>query len=140
MLKDLGILLIDVHSQHQNLFLKDSVFQCQVLDTEADNEDLLKLYQIELKKLREIESELNSFKTDTQKKKDDLSYYKFRLDELEKANVQMGAVGAFEISIRFDFFLISAVILSVTTILVRSLMTDMVRRHCEIVFVATHPI
>lgn len=100
-LKDLGILLIDVHSQHQNLFLKDSVFQCQVLDTEADNEDLLKLYQIELKKLREIESELNSFKTDTQKKKDDLSYYKFRLDELEKANVQMGELERLEQEISF---------------------------------------
>ena len=37
-LKDLGNILIDIHSQHQNLFLKESSFQCQVLDAEAGNE------------------------------------------------------------------------------------------------------
>lgn len=95
-LKDLGTLLIDVHSQHQNLFLKDSIFQCQVLDAEAENEDLLKSYQVELKKLREIESELNAFKIETQKKKEDLSYYKFRLDELVKANIQNGELERLE--------------------------------------------
>lgn len=95
-LKDLGALLIDVHSQHQNLFLKDSAFQCQVIDAEAENDDLLKAYQVELKKLRDIEAELNSFKSDTQKKKEDLSYFKYRLEELTSAHIQNGELERLE--------------------------------------------
>ena len=40
-LKELGTILIDIHSQHQNLFLKESSFQCQVVDAEANNSALL---------------------------------------------------------------------------------------------------
>lgn len=95
-LKTLGTLLIDIHSQHQNLFLKESSFQCQVVDAEANNTELLKTYNFELQKLRKIKNELDSFLSDTQKKKDDLSYYKFRLDELTKAKIQVGELERLE--------------------------------------------
>lgn len=89
-LKELGSILIDIHSQHQNLFLKDSSFQCQVIDAEANNEPLLAEYRKELKTLQTLEKELQNFLSDTQKKKEDLSYYTFRLDELIKSNIREG--------------------------------------------------
>ncbi|MCQ2959966.1 MAG: DNA repair protein RecN [Bacteroidales bacterium] len=89
-LKELGALLIDIHSQHQNLFLKESSFQCQVVDAEANNGEVLDTYRRELQQLNSIKIELNNFLADTQKKKDDLSYYKFRLEELTKANIKEG--------------------------------------------------
>lgn len=95
-LKDLGSILIDIHSQHQNLFLKESSFQCQVIDAEANNKDLLESYHNELKILNEIKNELDSFLAETQKKKEDLSYYKFRLEELTKANIQIGELESLE--------------------------------------------
>ena len=95
-LKELGTILIDIHSQHQNLFLKESSFQCQVVDAEANNESVLKEYQHELHILHSIEKELNDFLEQTQKKKDDLAYYTFRLNELKSANIQVGELEELE--------------------------------------------
>ena len=53
-LKELGTILIDIHSQHQNLFLKESSFQCQVVDVEANNITLLEQYRQELQSLHSI--------------------------------------------------------------------------------------
>lgn len=95
-LKELGTVLIDIHSQHQNLFLKESSFQCQVVDTEANNGDLLNEYAKELHVLNKRKKELEDFLSEIQKKKDDLAYYKFRLDELVKANLQGGELADLE--------------------------------------------
>lgn len=95
-LKELGTVLIDIHSQHQNLFLKESSFQCQVVDAEANNGDLLNEYAKELHILNKRKKELEDFLSEIQKKKDDLAYYKFRLDELVKANLQGGELADLE--------------------------------------------
>lgn len=95
-LKELGSILIDIHSQHQTLLLKESSFQCQVIDAEANNADLLENYNKELHTLRALQRELNDFLLDIQKKKDDLSYYSFRLDELTKANIKPGELDTLE--------------------------------------------
>ena len=95
-LKELGTVLIDIHSQHQNLFLKESSFQCQVVDAEANNGDLLNEYAKELHVLNKRKKELEDFLSEIQKKKDDLAYYKFRLDELVKANLQGGELADLE--------------------------------------------
>lgn len=95
-LKELGTVLIDIHSQHQNLFLKESSFQCQVVDAEANNGDLLNEYAKELHVLNKRRKELEDFLSEIQKKKDDLAYYKFRLDELVKANLQGGELADLE--------------------------------------------
>lgn len=95
-LKELGTVLIDIHSQHQNLFLKESSFQCQVVDAEANNGDLLNKYAKELHVLNKRKKELEDFLSEIQKKKDDLAYYKFRLDELVKANLQGGELADLE--------------------------------------------
>lgn len=95
-LKELGTVLIDIHSQHQNLFLKESSFQCQVVDAEANNGDLLNEYAKELHVLNKRKKELEDFLSEIQKKKEDLAYYKFRLDELVKANLQGGELADLE--------------------------------------------
>lgn len=95
-LKELGTVLIDIHSQHQNLFLKESSFQCQVVDAEANNGDLLDEYAKELHVLNKRKKELEDFLSEIQKKKDDLAYYKYRLDELVKANLQGGELADLE--------------------------------------------
>ena len=44
-MKELGELLIDVHSQHQNLLLNKEGFQLNVLDILSHNEEALSAYQ-----------------------------------------------------------------------------------------------
>ena len=48
-MRELGDQLVDIHSQHKNLFLENEVFQLKVLDTLADNELLRKQYELEYK-------------------------------------------------------------------------------------------
>jgi len=95
-LKDLGTVLLDIHSQHQNLFLKESSFQCQVVDAEADNNEILEKYRNEFSALQKIRKELDTFLSETKQKKDDLAYYTFRLDELTKAKIRVGELAELE--------------------------------------------
>ncbi|MCQ2608024.1 MAG: DNA repair protein RecN [Bacteroidales bacterium] len=95
-LKDLGTVLLDIHSQHQNLFLKESSFQCQVVDAEANNNEILEQYKNEFSALQKIKKELDTFLSETKQKKDDLAYYKFRLEELTKAHIRVGELAELE--------------------------------------------
>ncbi len=95
-LKELGGVLLDIHSQHQNLFLKESSFQCQVVDAEANNNEILEKYRNEFSKLQSIRKELDTFLSETKQKKDDLAYYKFRLEELTQAHIQVGELSELE--------------------------------------------
>ena len=45
LLKELGDMLVDVHSQHQNLLLGKQDFQLEVVDTLAKDQDALTAYQ-----------------------------------------------------------------------------------------------
>lgn len=57
-LKYLGEKLIDVHSQHATLEINDESFQLLVIDTIANNGDLLKKYKETYKSYRQAESKL----------------------------------------------------------------------------------
>jgi len=48
-LHDLGIKLIDIHSQHQNLDLNEKNYQLRVVDLVAGNGEILKVYNSEYK-------------------------------------------------------------------------------------------
>ena len=57
---------------------------------------MLNEYAKELHVLNKRKKELEDFLSEIQKKKDDLAYYKFRLDELVKANLQGGELADLE--------------------------------------------
>ena len=44
-LKELGIKMVDIHSQHENLLLANGQFQLQVLDILAQDSDILNSYK-----------------------------------------------------------------------------------------------
>ncbi|HKL38589.1 MAG TPA: AAA family ATPase, partial [Bacteroidales bacterium] len=86
-LKELGEYLVDIHSQHQNLVLKDNHFQLDVVDSYAGNNDLLRSYQQQYREYRKLEEEYKSLKSQSEKAGSDLDYYQFQYDQLEKANL-----------------------------------------------------
>ena len=86
-LKEIGDFLIDIHSQHQNLFLRESLFQCQVVDAAANNNDLLRRYVQEFDILQIKKKELADFYAALAKYKEDLSYLSFRFQELQQAKL-----------------------------------------------------
>ncbi|MFW6096388.1 MAG: DNA repair protein RecN [Bacteroidota bacterium] len=86
-LKDLGNYLVDIHSQHQNLILKDNSFHLSVIDAYAEHKDLLQEYKSLYKEFRKVEKEFQQLKSQSEQSKADLDYYQFQYDQLEKANL-----------------------------------------------------
>ena len=89
-LKELGMKLVDIHSQHHNLLLGNNLFQLQVLDTFAKNSLLLEKYRTTFLNFRQLSSELENLSEKSRKAKEDLDYFNFQYDQLEKAQLNAG--------------------------------------------------
>jgi len=89
-LKYLGEKLIDVHSQHATLEINDESFQLLVIDTIANNGDLLKKYKETYKSYRQAESKLRELISKSELSKNELDYLQFQFDELQKAALTAG--------------------------------------------------
>lgn len=86
-LHDLGLKLIDIHSQHQNLELNEKHYQLRLVDLVAGNEELLKKYSEVFRKYLSLQEELNrTLLLSTQSKKD-LDYFEFQFKQLAEAKL-----------------------------------------------------
>ena len=90
MLTELGIKLIDIHSQHQNLNLADSVFQMKVIDSYAQNQELIDTYQLHFHTYKDIQKKYRLLDDEAARSKSDLEYYQFQYTQLEEARLQEG--------------------------------------------------
>ncbi len=84
-MQDIGIHLIDIHSQNQNLELNSQLFQMMVVDICAGNQGLLSTYKDTYKDYRKIISNLNEAELLAEKSRADLDYFQFQFDQLHKA-------------------------------------------------------
>lgn len=89
-LKELGLRLIDIHSQHANLLLGDSGFQTSLLDIMADDSKELADYQGCYNTYTQLKKELEQLTAEDQQNRKDYDYNKFLYDELEAANLSDG--------------------------------------------------
>lgn len=87
LLKELGSRLIDIHSQHETLTLSQSDFQILVLDTCADQLDLVKQYRVEYRQYKQLLVKLDSMREQEAQLKKDQDYLQFQLDELQNAGL-----------------------------------------------------
>lgn len=89
-LKQLGGLLIDIHSQHQNLALGTQSFQLAALDTIAANGSLYERYTKDWNLWTELTKRLEELKNRSQTDASELDYLKFQLDGILSAKLQDG--------------------------------------------------
>lgn len=89
-LKDLGERLIDIHSQYENLSLKDNLFQLNVVDTVANNEKELTAYRTHFDQLKQLTQQLDSLVETNAKSSADKEYLEFQCDQLQQAKLQPG--------------------------------------------------
>ena len=89
-LKELGVFLIDIHSQHQNLLLADNQFQLQVLDVLAKNKELKSGYLSTYREYIRIEKEINELKEKISVRKTEEDYLRFQFNQLQEARLQSG--------------------------------------------------
>lgn len=89
-LKEIGLHLVDIHSQHETLTLNDSRFQLGVVDAFAENAALLVQYSAAYKSWRKLLLALNELKEREAQAKKDLDYFRFQFDELDSAQLKSG--------------------------------------------------
>ncbi len=86
LLRELSSYFVDVHSQHENLFINQGSFQLNMIDSFAENKTLLKEYSGCFLQLQNLTKELEGLRESSQKNKREEDYYSFLLKELEGFN------------------------------------------------------
>ncbi len=89
-LKNIAHQLIDIHSQHQNLLLGDTGFQLNVVDTVAQNKDVLNLYKSKFKVLKKLEKEKKELEEQNIKLIADVDYMQFQFNQLQELQLVAG--------------------------------------------------
>lgn len=94
--KALSDKLIDIHSQHQNLLLNNAGFQMEVIDSIADDEDLLSNYLTRYQSWRKAEQDLASLRQETEKNRERADIIRFQYDEISALKLKDGEQEALE--------------------------------------------
>ncbi len=89
-MKELGDRLIDIHSQHQTLMLKDNSFQLSIIDSFAATGIVREKYRSAYINYIKLQKEYNSLKEKSEKNKADMEYYQFQLSQMEQAKLKKG--------------------------------------------------
>lgn len=87
-LKKLSKQLIDIHSQHENLFIGDTQFQTDVVDTIANNSEIIESYSHCYVKYIKLTQQLQETLIQTRKLQEEFDYLTFQHKQLEEANLQ----------------------------------------------------
>ena len=82
-LKMLTSRLVDIHSQHQTLEIKESEKRFEYLDSYAANHDLLKNYTVHFKHFQSLENQLRQTEEAAARDAREMDYLKFQLAELD---------------------------------------------------------
>ncbi len=90
LLKELGEMLIDVHSQHQNLLLNKENFQLNVIDILAANKEDTTLYKTLYADYKQTEKKLEQARLAAEKAREGEDYIAFQLEQLENAALKAG--------------------------------------------------
>ena len=92
LLKEVGNLLVDIHSQHQNLRLNDHLYQMEVINHMAGIEKELEHYRATFAAYTELSRELVQLSRDTKALKEELEYMQFQYNELDSAHLAEGEI------------------------------------------------
>jgi len=85
--RDLTLRLIDIHSQHENLLLSNVGYQLDVVDTIAQNVQVLSTYKQIYALWRNRQSDLKQLQKTAEKQSSDLDYIQFQFQQLADANL-----------------------------------------------------
>jgi len=89
-LKELGEKLIDIHSQHETVLLKETNFQFELVDAFAQTTNLFADYKKQFSALQKLRKQLEELTAQEIQAKKELDYFQFQFSELEEANLKVG--------------------------------------------------
>jgi len=86
-LKALGVLLIDVHSQHQTLQINNPEFQLTIYDHFTGNENLAREYRTGYQRYQETTKKLSDLNAKKAQRLNEEDYLRFQLQELNEIDL-----------------------------------------------------
>ncbi|MBW3467156.1 DNA repair protein RecN [Arthrospiribacter ruber] len=89
-LKDLGKVLMDIHSQHDTLNLGDGAYQLGLIDAYAATFDEMKSYQASFDSWKKSKKSLEKLQQSALELKKEADFNKFQLEELSALQLQAG--------------------------------------------------
>lgn len=87
-MRKIGNLLMDIHSQHETLQLGNQLFQLQLIDSYAENQSLREKYQRAWTSFQKAKKEFETLNNQAETLRQEADYTRFQLDELIKANLE----------------------------------------------------
>ena len=95
-MRKVGSLLMDIHSQHETLQLGNQFFQLQLIDAYAANDSLRDTYRGVWQEYLVAKKSLESLTSQAETLRQEADFTKFQLDELEQAALQEGEQAGLE--------------------------------------------
>ncbi|HOO85020.1 MAG TPA: DNA repair protein RecN [Prolixibacteraceae bacterium] len=89
-LRELGLMLIDIHSQHANLDLGKRQFQLNVLDWYCGHKNLLNDYHSLYVEYQTLQKQFEHINTLAEQSKTDIDYFEFQFKQLDEARLIEG--------------------------------------------------
>lgn len=86
-MRELGLKLIDIHSQHSNLELGKRQFQLKVIDWYAGDQHLQLNYSKAYQQLRKLQKQYTLISEQSANSKKDIDYFEFQFKQLEDAHL-----------------------------------------------------
>ncbi len=87
-LRELSTRLLDIHSQHSNMLLSQPAFQLSILDSIADNNDLLESYRKAYQQYRDALKRLEATEREMDELRRNEDYIRFQLEQLNEMHLQ----------------------------------------------------
>jgi len=84
-LRDLALLLIDIHSQHQNLELGNHRFQLELVDTVSGSTPILQTYRDLYTEFRQLQKNLETLTETSAKERAEFDYWQYQFNQLNDA-------------------------------------------------------
>lgn len=95
-LRELGKLLIDIHSQHETMLVNKTFNRFEIIDACLSDKNLINEYTKNYKLYKRTCAELNNLLEQDKKAKLDDDYIRFQYNEIQQANIQEGELTELE--------------------------------------------
>ncbi|WP_234733345.1 DNA repair protein RecN [Tellurirhabdus bombi] len=80
--------MMDIHSQHDSVLLGSNDFQLQIVDTYAQNDELLRQYRVDYRAYRQKQEAYDQLLNEASQMKKEFDYNNFLYEELAKLTLQ----------------------------------------------------
>jgi len=88
--RELGVRLLDIHSQHSNLILSEELFRTHAIDLLADDSRLLHDYAAAYARMNELRREVTRLRAEAEAAKRDEEWIRYQYEELAAAKLREG--------------------------------------------------